>query len=285
MNPTQNKYTQVLRDSQARAQVRVQTQPELQAVDTDATVLGNAPRPVSGQAGFVPHIFRTRAYTGPRMASGQNTTAGGNPSALNRGMTIGKRIKIEKAARLCATGLYPDKTVADHLGITQVYLSQLKTTKEFQSAAMAVMTGVLSRANEDALSTIEDRREELSAMVPMALLRLRNLALSRNENIALKANMEILDRDGHLAKVSKSSIELKKPEDLNEATKTANSILDILRPHIQANPNSPDSDPIGAIAPGFTVSAADAKIQIDSMNENINEQTLEQIDLSKSSVQ
>lgn len=265
MNPTQSKYVK-------------------QTAQT-ATVSGNAPAP--GPQVAVPHCNRSAAYTAPRAANGQNITPKGNPSALNRGMTLKKRMNIERAARLCATGLYTDKMIADHLGLTQVYLSVLKTTKEFQSASMAAISGVISNVNQDMLDSVEERRAELAAMVPTALLQLRNLALSRNQNVALRAVQEILDRDGQLAKVSKSSVELKTPDDMDAANKTASDIMDVLRSVSHLNPTSIQADPasVGGIAPGFTVSATAAKAQITAMNEQINATTLEEIDTASSTVQ
>lgn len=271
MNPTQSKYVKINAPT-------VSTQA--------ATTPGNgAAPPKTGPSNFTPYCHRTKAYTAPRTANGQNITPTGNPSALNKGMTLAKRTKIEKAARLCATGLYTDKMIAEHLGITQPYLSVLKTTKEFQSASMAVLSGVLSETNEKMLASVEERREELAAMVPAALLQLRNLALSRNQNVALKACQEILDRDGQLAKVSKSSVELKTPDSMDAANKTATDILDILRPFQNTNPNTIQADPSGAVAPGFTISASQAKQQIAEMNEKINVTTLEEIDTASSTVQ
>jgi hypothetical protein len=268
MNPTQSKYVKA-------APVQSQT--------TTVPASGNAPG--AGPQVNAPHGFRGAAYTAPRMPSGQNITPGGNPSTLHKGMGLRKRARIETAARLCATNLYTDKMIAEFLQITPVYLSVLKTTKEFQSASIECLSGVLSEANQNMLSSVEARRNELAAMVPAALLQLRNLALSRNQNVALRAVQEILDRDGQLAKVSKSSVELKTPESMDEANRTATSIMDILRPLQLANPNTIQSDPSGAVAPGFTVSASQAKEQINSMNEKINVTTLEEIDTASSTVQ
>ena len=256
-----------------------------QATVSNATASGNAPAPSPQVA--APHGFRGAAYTAPRTASGQNITPGGNPSTLHKGMGLRKRARIESAARLCATGLYTDKMIAEFLGITAPYLSVLKTTKEFQSASIECLSGVLSDANQNMLNSVEARRAELASMVTSALLQLRNLALSRNQNVALRAVQEILDRDGQLAKVSKSSVELKTPEDMDAANKTASDIMDVLRSVSHLQPNSIQADPasVGGIAPGFTVSAARAKEQITSMNEQINATTLEEIDTASSTVQ
>jgi hypothetical protein len=177
--------------------------------------------------------------------------------------------------------------IAEHLGFTPTYLSMLKATKEFQSASIAALSGILSEANQRCLDSVETRRQELASMVPAALLQLRNLALSRNQNVALRAVQEILDRDGQLAKVSKSSVELKTPESMDEANKTATDITSILRDYYLTPPNTISADPasVGGIAPGFTISAAAAKAQIDSMNEKINTTTLEEIDTASSTVQ
>jgi hypothetical protein len=215
-------------------------------------------------------------------APGQHSTPTGRASTLNSGMTFKRRIKIEKIARLVATGLYTDDMIANHIGVTKQYISQLKATKEFQNATIAVMSGLLSTENQQALESLAARRAELDAMVPMALMQLRNLALSRNPNIALRATQEILDREGNFAKVSKSSVELKTPEDLSNASKVGNEMLSILR---GINPNTIQADPVSGIAPGFTLSAADAKQQAKDMGDSITEHTLDEIDAANSTVQ
>jgi len=283
MNPTQNKYTnkQALTDAQriieqAKAQSASISTVQAQGNTVTASVAPPTPSPAPGYGNY-----GAKAATAPRTITGQHITKSGNLSTLYKGMGLKRRMKIEKAARLCATGLYADKDIAKHLGMTPVYLTQLKTTKEFHAASIAVMSGVLSQENDAALASVEARREELEDMVPVALLRLRNMVLSRNENIAMKAVTEILDRDGNLAKVSKSTVELKKTEDMSAASATATSILDILRgAGVQVAPSDN-----GGISPDFTVNAATAKVQIEDMSEKINEKTLDTIDMSTRTVQ
>lgn len=238
-----------------------------------------------------PRGTNTAAYAAvnTNTVPGQHVTPSGNSSSLHRGMTFKKRIKIEKVARLVATGLYTDEMIATHIGCTKQYVSQLKTTREFQQATIACLSGIISVENEKALETLEARRADLDSMVPMALMQLRNLALSKNPTIALAATKEILDREGNLSKVSRTSVELKAPEDMAQATNTGNAILNILRGVSlnipQAQPGTIEADPTNGIAPGFTLSASEAKTQVRTMGDTLTEETLSTIDSSTFTVQ
>lgn len=270
MNPTQNKYA-------------TQGRPIGTTGQSTPTAPGPAPAPQSASA------TGATAAQGAQSIPGTYTTPSGRNSTLYQGMGFRKRIRIEKAARLCATGLYTDILVAQHLGISTTYLTQLKSTVPFQQAMIACVSGVLSEENQKSLATLEARRQELDAMVPMALMQLRNLALSTNPGIALKANLEILDRDGNFSKVSRTSVELKTQEDLTTATSVGNTIMDILRgtAHVAVStqPGSIEADAISGIAPGFTLSSTEAKAQVKLMGEEITERTLEAIDAATTTVQ
>lgn len=207
----------------------------------------------------------------------------GNPkthtgTTMYQGMTWRRRIRIERAARLTATGLFSNEQIAQQMGINPQTLVHLKQTKAFQNAMIEIKTGIISQENLEVARVHEAQREELADMVPMALMNLRKFALSSNPVVALKANLEILDRDGNHSKVSRTSVVLDPSVDLDSVNAVGNNILNVLKGVASASENQSAAD-------GFTVSAAAAGAQVNIMAESITEKTLEEIDLSKATKQ
>lgn len=222
---------------------------------------------------------------------------GTNPSAMHNGMTWKRRMRVEKAAQLTALGILSDAEIARHIGITQAAFSVLKTTGYFKSTMITLSTGILSQETQAIARTIEYQREEIADMVPMALQNLRKIALGNKPELALKASLEILDRDGKHSKVSRTSVLVENHVDLNVVNATGNNILNILRgvapEAIPTDPNAQILDPL-AITPEqdmnsvlaeFTRSAADASKQVDLMADVVTEETLETISSATKTVQ
>jgi hypothetical protein len=203
------------------------------------------------------------------------------------GRTNKRHMRIEKAVRLEATGLYSNADIARHMGIHVQTLVMLKQTPEYKAKFIEVSTGVISQYDLDLRKTHENQREELADMVPMALMQLRKFALSANPSIALKANLEILDRDGNHSKVSRTSVTLEPTVDLAGVNAIGNNILNVLKgiaPE-RSEVNKHEQNTSGGAADGFTVSAKVANAQVNIMAETITEKTLEEIDLSKATKQ
>jgi hypothetical protein len=205
------------------------------------------------------------------------------------GRTNKRHMRIEKAVRLEATGLYSNADIARHMGIHVQTLVMLKQTPEYKAKFIEVSTGVISQYDLDLRKTHENQREELADMVPMALMQLRKFALSANPSIALKANLEILDRDGNHSKVSRTSVTLEPTVDLAGVNAIGNNILNVLKGIGQdpsaARVSGAVAGAEGSVADGFTVSAKVANSQVNIMAETITEKTLEEIDLSKATKQ
>lgn len=219
---------------------------------------------------------------------------GNNPSAMHNGMTWKRRMRIQKAATLTAMGILKDSDIAAHIGITQAAFSVLKTTKEFKSAMIELNTGIISQNTQLVARSEEYQREEIADMIPLALQNLRNAALSKNPQIALKASLEILDRDGKHAKVSRTSVTLEQHVDISNVTSIGNNIMNILKG--SAPESLPQNKIIDATQPmaeavvedvlaEFTRSASDADKQVNSMADVITEETLEFIEAVTKSVQ
>ncbi len=196
-------------------------------------------------------------------------------STKHQGLTWRRRMRIERVARMTALGVYSNQQIADHMGVDKQTIVYMKQTVAFQNAMAEIKSGVISQENLIVARSYEAQREELADMVPTALLKLRELALSANQAIALRAVGEILDRDGNHSKVSRTSVTLENQVDFAQTNQTAINILDVLRGTQSAGGAVP-----GGAQPGFTVTAAAARAQINLMADQITDKTLEQIDLS-----
>ena len=211
--------------------------------------------------------------------SGTNYKAGAS-SAMHNGNQWRKILRVERAARLVAAGVYSNNEIANILGVTPAYLSLLKQTPEFKARIIEHATGITSQHNIDVREDIEFQKEELKAAVPMALNRLKTLILSKNENVAIKAAGEILDRDGSHVKVSRSTIEVKDSLDHSANNALAMDIMAVLRG--QPAVAQPDVD---SVMEEFTKGAADADAQIILSQDVITEDTLKYIDEKKLPIQ
>lgn len=199
----------------------------------------------------------------------------GASSALHNGRTWKRLMRIERAVQLQATGQFKDSEIAEQIGITPAMYSLIKQTPEFKQRMIAAATGVISQNDLAVKTNAEYQAELLKQTVPVALARLATMVMSRNENIALKAVAEILDRDGNHAKVSRTNVEIKDTRDKTLNDPVANNILDILagRTSYQSN-----HEEVTTVMDEFTKGAADADAAIKNTAEFVNDDTLSQID-------
>lgn len=116
-----------------------------------------------------------------------------------------RHMKMERIARFELAG-YSDIEIALVVGITKTYVSMLRQTPEYMSIRVSVASGVLGSLTNDMDEDIKASQDQLKQMVPSAVLALRNTLHSSNEKLRLDAAKEIMDREGTLAKVSKTEI-------------------------------------------------------------------------------
>lgn len=203
-------------------------------------------------------------------------TPKGMPSAkYSRGRTWKRHMRIEKIARLTISASFTNEQIAASMNVCPQTIVAIRQTPEFHAKMIELKTGVVSDLDLDMRLIEENQIDELAAMVPTALLVLRNSLLSSNPNIALKAAETVMDRDGALAKVSKVSVTHENKPDLSAINTTASSIMALLGRQV-GNENENAN-----VASGFTVSASDASGQVKMMEDVIDELVLADIDLSK----
>ena len=205
-----------------------------------------------------------------------------NPTALHKGRQWRRLIRIEKAALLTLRG-FPNDAIAMHIGIHPQTLIYLKQTREFKSRMIALQTGVIEQHDIAVREDEEYQRQELKSMVPLALLKLKELAMSSNQQIAYKASQDILDREGTHAKVSRTAIDIKEQVNLSVVNQVAASIMDVLAsapkaPVIEGPSLRDEQDTITA---EFTKGATDSTSQLYMMEEQITEESLKDLDAHK----
>lgn len=201
--------------------------------------------------------------------------SGGRVSAkVGIGRTYKRSIRIEQAARLASTGMYTNIQIAAHMGINVQTLVYLKNTPEFQSKLIELATGVISQFDKDLREDIlNNGRDELRGMVPIALQGLRTALVSKNEQIKMRAIEQVLDREGTLSRVSRTSVSLETKPDLTQANSVGSDLLSLLQ-------NAVPVSGMDKQAPNFTMTAAQASAQATAMRDTIDNKTLEEIDLA-----
>jgi hypothetical protein len=222
-----------------------------------------------------------------------NTASGAGSAKFSRGHTWKRHLRIEGICRLeCQTvnGAHLSREeIALAMGISPVTLDFIRKTPEYHAKMIEVSTGQISHVDKQLRDIADNQRLELEAMVPQALLNLRTAMLSRNEVVKMKATMEVLDREGTLAKVSKMSVTHEVKPDLTGINATASTIMGLLnqRTIVVKDDGSVDSVQTAAesLINSFTVSASDASAQVREMNDAIDASTLENIDMSDKAVQ
>lgn len=181
-------------------------------------------------------------------------------------MTWKRALKIEKVARLVADpAMYSNEQIANHLNCTPQTIVLIKQLPEFHAKMIEVTSGITSMYDQDLRQDTENARAELESMLPSAMMVIRNALLSKNENIRTKAAFEVLDREGTMAKVSKSSVTLNPNVDLKTDPNVASNIMQLLAA-APVNPSSAEA--IDAATGSFTISAKDSAIQQVSLEED-----------------
>lgn len=204
-----------------------------------------------------------------------NGQPAGRQTALHNGRQWKRLIRIEQAALLTLKG-YSNDVIAMHIGVHVQTLVYLRQTPEFKARMVALQTGVLEQHGQQIREDEEYQRQQLKSMVPLALQKLKELAMSANQHISYKAAQDILDREGTHAKVSRTAIDVKEQVNLSVVNQVAASIQNILN----NAPKMPEGDNNAAadIDAEFTRGATDSTSQLYQMEEAINKNTLEDID-------
>jgi len=203
------------------------------------------------------------------------TKSGRSASHPILGMTWKRALKLEKIARLSLDPAgYSNEQIANHLGCHVQTIVLIRQLPEYHAKVMELNSGLTSAYDAQLRTDTENARDELRSMIPSSMMVIRNALLSKNENIRVKAAFEVMDREGTMAKVSKSSVSVEVKPNLGIDAGVASNLMALLA----GAPRSSDAEI--TTGSGFTISADAAGIQQGSMGEDNTEKTLEALDLS-----
>lgn len=103
-----------------------------------------------------------------------------------------------------------DQMIADHLGLTPAQISNWRNgayKQDYNNLKNQLLTGIMSSVDMELADSTKFNRLKLDNAVPIALDNLVDLALQRtNHTLRFKASLEILDRQGQHAKVTRIGV-------------------------------------------------------------------------------
>lgn len=157
------------------------------------------------------------------------TPLGNTSTKKAPGMQWKRYMRIERIARLELSG-YTEDDIAFSQGISKVRVNQLKRTPEYIAIRMQVATGVVDQANRQMLEDLDNNHDLIKEMVPEALVALRDAILDKsNPALRLRASQDLLDREGSLAKVSRTEVKTKVEYNFDQHDATSATLLDALK--------------------------------------------------------
>jgi hypothetical protein len=192
------------------------------------------------------------------------------------GRTWKRQMLIEKAVRLELTGNCSEEQISKHLGISIHSLRQVKRTPSYVGKRIAISTGVIASMDADVAITRDTMMSELKEMIPASLMVLRNsllaganpLASLGEKKLAVSIGQDFLDREGTLAKVSRSSLTFQDPKNLDQYDVTGANLLAILT----ANSNSTkQASPEDCGMAEFNVSGSLTREETQALEDEIDE--------------
>lgn len=192
-------------------------------------------------------------------------------------MTWKRALKIERIARLSADPAgYSNVQIANMLNCDPQTVVLIRQTPEYHAKMVEISSGVVSQYDSQLRENVENMRDEMRSMVPSAMMVIRNAVHGRyGANIQFKAALEIADREGTNAKVSKSTVahEVKVPMGVDP--KIASDLMSLLA----SAPTITDSGATNST--GFTKTAQEAGLQQNAMRDD-SSTLLDSIDVTNS---
>jgi hypothetical protein len=200
----------------------------------------------------------------------------GKPSALNPRlqMTYKRMLKIERIARLTLDPSgFSNAQIANMLNCHQQTVVLVRQLPEFHAKVMELSCGVLSSYDAQLRANIDNARQELRDMVPTAMNVIKAAALGKlGAQLQYKAATDILDREGNLAKVSKTSVSIEQVPNMQVDPLVAANLLSLLSnaPPIQEAPctSTPNA---------FTKSGAQSEITKFELSDIQTEESLDRM--------
>lgn len=202
------------------------------------------------------------------------------PSAMHPRlkMTWKRALKIERIARLSADPAgYSNEQIANMLGCNKQTIVLIRQLPEYHAKMLEIASGVVSVYDQQLRENVDNMRAELKSMVPSSMMVIRDSLLGKYGNqIRFKAAQEVMDREGTLAKVSKSSVAVEVKPNMVVDPEIASNLMQLLAGAPQTNGAN---EVVGATG-GFTSSASSTQLSSKDMDYDTAEKTLEDLDLT-----
>jgi hypothetical protein len=164
------------------------------------------------------------------------TPAGNLSSKKMQGKTYKRHLRIERIARLSLqVPPLKDEEIAISQGVTKQYISMLRRTPEYIGIRTQLLTGVMAQENRYLYENLEENQDIIKSFVPEAMQALYDTLLDRsNPGLRLKAAESVLDREGSIAKISKTEIKKKVEFDFAGHDAVADDLLAALKSNMNA---------------------------------------------------
>lgn len=148
-----------------------------------------------------------------------------------------RHLRMEKVARLEASGKFSNAEIAQIVGVTVQALWYIKAHPDYLRKRAELATGVISDIETEVRRDQAAILNEIQDSLPSALRVLRNAvergavegASVQEIKIGMEAAKEILDRDGTFSKVSKTEIKVKQVPDQAKVEATEIDLLSVLQ--------------------------------------------------------
>ena len=195
-------------------------------------------------------------------------------------MTWKRALKIERIARLSADPAgFSNEQIGNMLGCNKQTVVLIRQLPEYHAKMMEISTGVVSCYDAQLRENVDNMRSELRSMVPSSMMVIRNALVGKmGTGLQYKAALEVMDREGSMAKVSKTSVAVEVKPNMEVDPEVRTNLMQLLAGAPQSNAGAN----IVAATGGFTVSASNAAAQQKGMAEDNTEAALEALDLSTS---
>lgn len=233
----------------------------LGSLDTSTGVFTPAPRPdyrsllafrvtPPAPAPAAPTPFPSSSIFNPTGVSNGHLHYGGSPTANPKingcKPASGRSFRTQKRLELMVqleNSAVPDHMAAAMLNISLTRLKQIKKSTDYLKARMKLTLGIVVDHGQRLEQIKEQRKEVLTSMLPQALQVIAN-AITRpaltvqEQKLQVAVAQDLMDREGSLAKVSRSEVKQVDKFDWNFIDEQNRSIFDVIKTTAKANMNN-----------------------------------------------
>jgi hypothetical protein len=181
--------------------------------------------------------------------NGNHLHYGGSPVATNgfigckpqKGRTFRQQKRLELMVQM-ENAQIPEHMAAAMLGISLTRLKGVKKSLDYLKARMQLTLGIVVDHGQRLETIKEQRKEVLTQMLPQALQVIAHVVSKPTatltvpeQKLQVAVAQDLLDREGSLAKVSKTEVKQVDRFDWNHIDQAGRSIIDVIRGAAQQN--------------------------------------------------